>query len=146
MPSSACIRMTIRTGYFFNVDSLLFSPFSEPVMLWSLAVAARGEIGREGCEISSVVAGPSPRLSSRGGPKTRWRGKKNRRGAHFKNTVLDVCSNRRAKCEIGGAPISNGEAGHHWPPAGDEPVWLNIWNCRPGCFYNWWRFQPLEQS
>ena len=36
MPSSACIRMTIRTGYFFNVDSLLFSPFSEPVMLWSL--------------------------------------------------------------------------------------------------------------
>jgi len=28
--------MAIRTGYFFNVDSLLFSPFSEPVMLWSL--------------------------------------------------------------------------------------------------------------
>jgi len=36
MPSSTCIRMTIRTCHFFNVDSLLFSPFSEPVMLWSL--------------------------------------------------------------------------------------------------------------
>jgi len=36
MPSSAFIRMIIRTGYFFNVDSLLFSPFSESVMLWSL--------------------------------------------------------------------------------------------------------------
>jgi len=36
MPSSARIRMTIRTGYFFSVDSLLFSPFSESVMLWSL--------------------------------------------------------------------------------------------------------------
>jgi len=25
-------------------------------------------------------------------------------------------------------------------------LWLNIWDCRPGCFYNIWRFQSLQQS
>jgi len=26
----------------------------------------------------------------------------------------------------GGAQISNGEAGHHWPPAGDGPAYRSI--------------------
>ena len=43
MPSSAYIKMAIRTGYFFNVDSLLFSPFSEPVMLWSLVTITQAQ-------------------------------------------------------------------------------------------------------
>ena len=33
---SLCIKLTNRTGCFFNVGSLLFSLFSKPVMLWSL--------------------------------------------------------------------------------------------------------------
>jgi len=33
-----------------------------------------------------------------------WGGSKTRRGrTHFKNAVLDVCSNRWAKCDMGGA-------------------------------------------
>jgi len=51
-----------------------------------------------------------------GGPKTRRRGQKPEEGPHFKNTVVDVCSNQGAKREMGGAPISNGGVGHHWPP------------------------------
>jgi len=31
----ACIKLTKRTGYFFNVSPLLFSLFSKPVMIWS---------------------------------------------------------------------------------------------------------------
>jgi len=45
------------------------------------------------------------------------RGATNRRGPHFLNTVLDVCSNRGAKSEIArGAPISNGVPGTTAPP------------------------------
>jgi len=40
-------------------------------------------------------SGPSPGFSSR-------RGQKPEGGAHFQNTVLDVCSNQGAKCEMGG--------------------------------------------
>jgi len=36
------------------------------------------------------------------GSKTRKRGQKPEGGAHFKNTVLDICSNRWAKSETGG--------------------------------------------
>jgi len=46
------------------------------------SVAACGEIGREGCEISSLVAGPSPRCSSRGGQKPDG-GAKKQKGATF---------------------------------------------------------------
>ena len=55
------------------------------------------------------------------GAKNQREGPKTRRGAHFLNTVLDVCSNRWAKREMGGAPISNGGAGHHWPPRWRRP-------------------------
>jgi len=55
-----------------------------------------------------------------GGSKTRWRAK-NPRGAHFSNTVLDVCSNRGTKCEMRGTDFKWG-AGHHWIPSGDGPV------------------------
>jgi len=48
----------------------------------SVTVAARGEIGREGYEISSLVAGPSPRFSSRGGHKPDG-GAKKQMGATF---------------------------------------------------------------
>jgi len=37
-------------------------------------------------------------------------------GPHFKNTVLDVCSNQGAKPEI-----SNAGAGYHWPPRWRPP-------------------------
>jgi len=46
-------------------------------------VAARGEIGREGCEISSLVAGPPPRFS-RGGQKPDGGAKKQKGGHIFK--------------------------------------------------------------
>jgi len=49
----------------------------------SLPVAARGEIGQEGCKISSLVAGPSPRFSSRGGQKPDGGAKKTEEGPHF---------------------------------------------------------------
>jgi len=47
-------------------------------------VAARGEIGREGCEISPLVAGPSPRFSSSGGQKLDEGAKKQKGGHIFK--------------------------------------------------------------
>jgi len=56
--------------------------------------------------INIVNAGPSPGFRNRG-PKTR-------RGATFLNTILDVCSNRRAKHKMGGTDFKRG-AGHHWP-------------------------------
>ena len=40
------------------------------------------------------------------------------------------------KVKKGGSPISNGVPGTTGSPAGDDPVWLDIWNYRPGCFYN----------
>jgi len=36
--------LTIYTGYFFNVDSLLFSPFSKPAILWSKRTITRVNI------------------------------------------------------------------------------------------------------
>jgi len=62
-----------------------------------------------------------------GGPKTRRRGQKTEGGPHFKNTVLDVCSNRGAKREMGGAPISNGGPGTTGPPAGDGPAQMSCY-------------------
>jgi len=41
-------------------------------------------------------------------------------GPKFLNTIMDVCSNRGAKHEMG-VRVLNGGAGHHWPPAGDGP-------------------------
>jgi len=99
------------------------------------AVAARGEIGREGCEISSLVAGPSPRFSSRGA-KNQMEGQKTRRGPTFLKYSIGCMQqpegqtwNRGHRFQMGGgrAPLA---------PRWRHPVWLNIWNCRPGCFYN----------
>ena len=61
--------------------------WSKPVVrkVWvetQTTVAARGEIGREGCEISSLVAGLSPRFSSRGCQKPDG-GAKNQKGGHI---------------------------------------------------------------
>jgi len=98
-------------------------------------VAARGEIGREGCEILSLVAGPSPRFSSREG-KNQMEGQKNRKGGHiFKIQYWMYAATGGPNVKWGSTDFKWG-GGHHWPPAGDDPVWLNIWNCRLGCFYN----------
>jgi len=52
-----------------------------------------------------------------GGPKTRKRDQKPKGGAHFKNTVLDVCSNRGVKREMGGHRFQMGG----WAPL--APLW-----------------------
>jgi len=57
-------------------------------LVWLLAaVAARGEIGREGCEISSLVAGPSPRFSSSGDQKPDGGAKKQKGSTFFKYSI-----------------------------------------------------------
>jgi len=65
-------------------------------------------------------------------------GAKNRRGATFLKYSIGctVCTNRGAKREMGVHRFQMGGPGTTGSPAGDHPVWLNIWNCRPGCFYN----------
>ena len=68
--------------------------------------------------------GPSPGGSSRGAKNQKER-EKARRGSHFKNTVLYVCSNRGAKREME-APISNGWAGTTGHPAGDGPGLIEL--------------------
>jgi len=57
-----------------------------------------------------------------GGSKNQKEGRKTRRGAHFKNTVLDVCSNQGAKREMEGTDFKWG-TGHHCPPASDGPAY-----------------------
>jgi len=58
--------------------------------------------------------GPSPGFRSKGA--------KNRKGRpHFQNTMLDVCSNRGAKHEMGGTDFKWGP-GTTASPAGDGPV------------------------
>jgi len=59
-------------------------------------------------------------LAAAGGQKPEG-GAKNQKGEHFKNTVLDVCSNRWAKGEMGGAPILNGGPGTTGPLSSDGP-------------------------
>ena len=79
-------------------------------------MAARGEIGREGCEISSLVAGPSPRFSSRGA-KNQTEEQKIRRGGHiFKIQYWMYAATGGAKREMGGGTDFKWGAGHHWPP------------------------------
>ena len=64
---------------------------------------------------SSVpCAGPSPGFSSSGA-------KNQKGGPHFKNTVLDVCSNQEPKREMGGTDFKWGGPGTTGPPAGDGP-------------------------
>jgi len=99
------------------------------------AVADRGEIGREGCEISSLVAGPSPRFSSRGSQKPDGGAKKQKGGHIFKIQYWMYAATGVPNVKWGVHRFQMG-GGHHWPPAGDGPVWLNIRNCRPGCFYD----------
>ena len=63
-------------------------------------------------------------------------GAKNRRGGHiFKIQYWMYAATGGTNVKWGSTDFKWG-GGHHWPPAGDDPVWLNIWNCRLGCFYN----------
>jgi len=72
-------------------------------------------------------SGLSPGFSCRGGLKPK-RGAKNQKGRpHFKNTVLDVCSNRGAKREMGATDFKWG-TGHHWPPRWRRPCCMD---CNP---------------
>jgi len=43
-------------------------------------------------------------------------------GPHFKNTVMDVCSNWWAKREMGGHQFQMGGPGTTGSPAGDGPA------------------------
>ena len=56
------------------------------------------------------------------GPKTR-RGAKNQKGGTFLKYSIGCMQQQVGQTWNGGAPISNGGAGHHWPPAGDGPAW-----------------------
>ena len=76
-------------------------------------VAARDEIGREGCEISSLVACPSPRFSSRGA-KNQMEGQK--KGRHIFKIQYWMYAATGGPNVKWGAPISNGGAGQHWSP------------------------------
>jgi len=97
-------------------------------------VAARGEIGREGCEISSLVAGPSPRFSSRGAKNQTEEQKIRRGGGTFlKSSIGCMQQPGGPNVKWGGSNFKWG-AGHHCPPAGDNPVWSNIWNCALAVF------------
>jgi len=49
-----------------------------------------------------VCTWPVARIEQQGGVKNQKKGPNTRRGPHFKNTVLDVCSNQGAKREMGG--------------------------------------------
>jgi len=69
---------------------------------------------RKKVEKRDSCTGPSPEYSSRG--------EKPEGGAHFKNTVLDVCSNQGAKREMGGHRFQIGGPGTTGPPAGDGPA------------------------
>ena len=60
----------------------------------------------------ACVSGPLPGFSSRA--NTRKREQKAEGGPHLKNTVLDVCSNQRAKSEM--AQISSEGPGTTGPP------------------------------
>ena len=51
-----------------------------------------------------------------GGPKTKKRGQKPEGGPIFSNTVLDVCSNRGAKREMGGTDFKWGDRAPLPPP------------------------------
>jgi len=50
-----------------------------------------------------------------GGPKTRKRGQKPEGGPHFKIQCWMYAATGGPNVKWG-APISNGGAGHHWPP------------------------------
>jgi len=62
------------------------------------------------------MSGPSPGFSSRRGQKTDGGAKNQKGGPHFKNTVLDVCSNRGAKREMGRHRFQMGGPGTTAPP------------------------------
>jgi len=68
-----------------------------------------------GKAVQPAAPGPSPGFSSRGGQKLEG-------GPHFKNTVLDVCSNQGAKREMGGTDFKWGGRAPLPLPAGDDPA------------------------
>jgi len=65
---------------------------------------------------SATLTGPSPGFSSRGGAKNKKRGQNQKGGPHFYNAVLDVCSNRGAKREMGGHRFQMGGRAPLAPP------------------------------
>jgi len=67
-----------------------------------------------------VTTSPSPGFSSRG-PKNRRRGQKPEGGHTFKLLYWMYAATRGSNVKWG-ALISNGGGGHHWPPAGNDPV------------------------
>jgi len=97
-------------------------------------VAARGEIGREGCEISSLVAGPSPRFSSRGA-KNQTEEQKIRRGGHiFKIQYWMYAATGGAKREMGGKQFQMGGRAP-LPPRWRQPCLVEHMELCPGCFH-----------
>jgi len=64
-------------------------------------------------QINSIGEGPSTGF--------RIKGAKTTPGVTFLNTILDVCSNRGTKHEMGGTDYKWG-VGHHW-----SPCWRRFW-------------------
>jgi len=62
-----------------------------------------------------------PGFSSRGGQKPKG-GAKNQKGVHILKIQYWIYVATGGPNVKWGAPISNGGAGHHWPPAGDGPA------------------------
>ena len=58
---------------------------------------------------------PVARIQQQGGQIPEGGAKNQKRGQHFKNTVLDVCSNRWAKREMGGTDFKWGVPGTNAP-------------------------------
>jgi len=67
-----------------------------------------------------MIAGPSPGINSRGGQKPEGRAR-NQKGGHILKIQYWMYAETGGPNEKWGSPISNGGAGHHWPPAGDGP-------------------------
>ena len=72
-------------------------------------------------KFSEVQSGPSPGCSSEG-PKNR-RGQKPEGGATFLKYSVGCMQQPVGQAWNGGTPISNGGAGHHWPPRWRRP-WM----------------------
>ena len=70
-------------------------------------------------------AGPSPGFNSRGA-KNQKEGPKTRRGAKFFKYSIGCMQQSGGQTRNEGAPISNGRAGHHWPPRWRRPC---CWGC-----------------
>jgi len=68
------------------------------------------------CTTSGSYADPSPGFSSRGGQKPKGGAKNKKGGEHLQNTVLDACSNKGTKREMGGHRFQMGGRAPLAPP------------------------------